>query len=391
MMLIDYYGSFMLQYLFLILTNLLCRNHPVCITQLLTVMATIVMERIGRVFISLQHIREVPRMLTEAAPSMPGTVRDTEVPPYFRERYVCTGYRPLNQNWRYYFLSLFQRHNETINVWTHLLAFLVFLVKLRQLTETVDFVGDHHSWPLLVLILSSLTYSAFSAAAHLLGGKSEQCHYTFFFLDYVGVAQYQYGSAIVHFYYAVDESFYRHVHEIFMPVATVLSCLSCLGCCYGKYCNHSLPTWVRKVCQVVPSALAYMWDSSPVAKRLMSLSTANNDPAIIYHFGQVAFFLSCAFFFTYPLLERCRPGRCDFLGQSHQVFHVFLSCCTFCQIHASHLDFVGRRELYSRLHRSNEAALFVGLYVVTLVVCPLIAAFMMRKVKQVLDFKSKSK
>lgn len=153
-------------------------------------------------------------MLTEAAPSMPGTVRDTEVPHYFRERYICTGYRPLNHSWRYYFLSLFQRHNETINVWTHLLAFLVFLVKLRQLAETVDFVGDPHSWPLLVLILSSLIYSAFSTTAHLLGSKSELCHYTFFFLDYVGVAQYQYGSAIVHFYYAVDESMHRHVRPL---------------------------------------------------------------------------------------------------------------------------------------------------------------------------------
>lgn len=329
-------------------------------------------------------------MLTEAAPSMPGTVRDTEVPFHFRERYVSTGYRPLHQSWRYYFLSLFQRHNETINIWTHLLAFLVVLVKFRQLAETVDFVSDPNSWPLLILILSASTYSAFSAAAHLLGSKSELCHYTVFFLDYVGVAQYQYGSALVHFYYAVDESLHRHVHGIFMPTATVLSCLSCLGCCYGKYCNHSLPTWVRKVCQVVPSAVAYVWDSSPVAQRLMSWSTASNDPAIIYHFGQVAFFLTCAFFFTVPLLERCFPGRCDFVGQSHQLFHVFLSCCTLCQIQASHFDLVGRRQLYSRLHGSGEAALFVGLYVVTLVVCALIVVFMLRKVKQVLDFKTKS-
>ncbi|XP_034561009.1 progestin and adipoQ receptor family member VII, a [Notolabrus celidotus] len=354
-------------------------------------MATIVMEKIGRLFISLQQIREVPRILTDAAPSMPGTVRDTEVPYYFRERYVCTGYRPLNQNWRYYFLSLFQRHNETINVWTHLLAFLIVLVKLRQLCETVHFVSDPHSWPLFVLVLSSLIYSAFSALAHLLGGKSEMYHYVFFFLDYVGVAQYQFGSAIVHFYYGVDESMHRHVNGIFMPTATILSCLSCLGCCYGKYCNHRLPSSVRKVCQVVPSALAYTWDSSPVAKRLMSWSTETNDPAVFYHFGQVAFFLSCSFFFTFPLMESCLPGRCDFVGQSHQIFHVFLSCCTLCQIQASYLDFTGRRELYSGLHGSGEAALFVGLYVVTLVVCFLIAVVVLRRVNRVLDLRNKSK
>ncbi|KAK2830071.1 hypothetical protein Q5P01_018002 [Channa striata] len=354
-------------------------------------MATIVMGRIGQVFISLQQIRQVPQMLMEAAPSMPGTIRDGEVPSYFREHYVCSGYRPLNQKWRYYFLSMFQRHNETINIWTHLLAFLVFLVKLIQLSEVVDFVSDPHSWPLLILLLSSLTYTAFSVAAHLLGGKSELCHYIFYFLDYVGVAQYQYGSAAVHFYYAVDDSLYRHTRGIFMPVATVLSCLSCLGCCYGKYCNHTLPVWVRKVCQVLPSAVAYIWDTSPVFKRLFFWSTASSDPALIYHFGQVAFFLSSAFFFTFPMLERFFPGRCDFVGQSHQIFHIFLSCCTLCQIHASYLDYVGRRNQYVSLHSSGDSALFVWLYAVTLVSCTLIVAVLLRKVKQVLGFKAKTK
>ncbi|XP_059206271.1 membrane progestin receptor alpha-B-like [Centropristis striata] len=354
-------------------------------------MATIVMEKIGRVFISLQQIRQVPRMLTEAAPSMPGTLRDNEVPHYFRERYICTGYRPLDQNWRYYFLSIFQRHNETINVWTHLLAFFLFLARFGQLTETVDFVHDPHSWPLLILILSSLIYSAFSVVAHLLGSKSELYHHVFFFLDYVGVAQYQYGSAIVHFYYAVDESLHRYVHGIFMPVATVLSCLSCLGCCCGKYCSHNLPRPVLKVGQLGPSMLACMWDSSPLMKRLMSWSTTSNDPALIFHFGQVAFFLISAFFFTFPLLEHYLPGRCDFVGQSHQIFHVLVSCCTLCQIHAYYLDYVGRRELYSRLHSRDEATLFVGLYVVTLVGCTVIAVFMLRKAKKAFDFKTKSK
>ncbi|KAM8840695.1 membrane progestin receptor alpha-B-like isoform 1-T4 [Spinachia spinachia] len=358
-------------------------------------MATIVMESIGRVFISLQQIRGVPRMLTEAAPSVPGTVRDTDVPYYFRERYVCSGYRPLHQNWRYYFLSLFQRHNETINVWTHLLAFLVILVKLRQLAESVDFAGDPHSWPLMILVVSSLTYSAFSATAHLLGGKSELCHYVFYFLDYVGVAQYQYGSAIVHFYYAVDEDLHGHVRGVFMPAAAALSCLSCLGCCYGKYCNHSLPPWVRKVCQVVPSAIAYAWDSSPVAKRIASWCAAggggDDDPAIAYHFGQFGFFLGCSVFFTFPLLERCFPGRCNFVGQSHQMFHVFLSCCTLCQIHASHLDYAQRRELYLRLHGGGEAGVFAGLYGATLAACALIAAIMLGRVKRVLDADAKSK
>ncbi|XP_036371762.1 progestin and adipoQ receptor family member VII, a [Megalops cyprinoides] len=355
-------------------------------------MATMVMERIGRLFINLQQVRQVPQMLTEAAPSMLGTLRDTEVPRFFRERHIHAGYRPLDQGWRYYFLSLFQRHNETVNVWTHLLGALLVLVKFAQLAETVDFGGDFHAWPLLTLLLSSLAYMSCSAAAHLLSAKSELCHFAFFFLDYVGVAQYQYGSAVVHFYYAAEEDWHRRVRGIFMPVAALLCCLSCLGCCYGKYRNHSLPHWVRKVGQVVPSALAYAWDTSPVFHRMLSCAPAcGRDPAMPFHCGQVAFFLSSALFFTQPVPERWFPGRCDFLGQGHQLFHVLLVCCTLCQIQASYLDYLGRRPLYLRLHGDGEAPFFLALFVATGVVCALIAAFMIRKVSRLLNCRDKSK
>ncbi|XP_029977187.1 membrane progestin receptor alpha-B-like [Salarias fasciatus] len=353
-------------------------------------MVTIVMERIGRLFISLQQIRQVPRMLAEAAPSVPSTLRDTEVPSEFRERYICSGYRPLHQPWRYYFLSLFRCHNETVNVWTHLLAFCVFLAKLRQISESVDFLDDRHSWPLLILIVSSLIYSACSVAAHLLGGKSELCHYCFFFLDYVGVGQCQYGSAVVHFYYAMDETMYGYVGGAFMPVAALLCCLSCLGCCYGKHRAHSpTPAWVCKMCQVVPSALAYFWDSSPVNSRLLAWS--GDDPVKVYYLGQVLLFLSAAFFFTFPLPQCVLPGRCDFMGHNHQIFHVLLSCCTLCQIHTYQLELAVRRELYSRLHGGGDPALLVALYVFTLAACSLIAAFMFLKVKQGFDRKAKFK
>ncbi|KAJ7991406.1 hypothetical protein DPEC_G00283510 [Dallia pectoralis] len=360
-------------------------------------MATIAMEMIGRLFINLQQVKSVPQMLTAAAPSMPGTLRDTDVPGFFREKHIHAGYRPLHQGWRYYFLSLFQRHNETINVWTHLLGSLLVLGKFLQLAETVDFVHDAHAWPLLILLLSSVTYTACSTIAHLLGAKSEFHHYCFYFLDYVGVAQYQYGSAVAHYYYAIEPNYHRWVSSVFMVTASLLCCLSCLGCCYGKYRNYSLQVWVRKVGQVVPSALAYAWDTSPVFHRMFlwfcwpTLHSEEGASAISFHQGQVAFFLSSAFFFTTPVPERLFPGHCDFLGQGHQLFHVFLVLCTLCQIQASHLDYLGRRPIYTQLHGEGETAATVYLvqYGVTLLACVLIVVFMAKKVKHLLDCKSK--
>lgn len=74
-------------------------------------------------------------LLERLLPSLPPTVRDADVPPLFRERFILSGYRPVGQSWRCYVLSLFQSHNEMLNVWPHLLAavcvvlrFMVFAV-----------------------------------------------------------------------------------------------------------------------------------------------------------------------------------------------------------------------------------------------------------------------
>ncbi|CAG05993.1 unnamed protein product, partial [Tetraodon nigroviridis] len=313
------------------------------------VMATVVLQRLGRLFVGLQPIQEVPRTLSKVTASMPGTVRATEVPHYFRERYISTGYRPLHRTWRYYLLSVFERHNETVNIWTHLLAFLVFLWKLLQLSASVDLLGDPHSWPLLVLVLSSLTYTAGSVAAHLLAGKSELCHYVFFFLDYVGVSQYQYGSALVHFYYSVDEDLHGHLRGVFMPLAAVLSCLSCLGCCYGKYCNHFRPTLLHKAGQLVPSALAFLWDISPIAGRLMFPRGATTPPpsTTAARWRCPSAPPSSSRFLRWSAASRAAATS---WASSHQLFHVSVSCFTLSQIHSAQLDFGARRALYSRLH-----------------------------------------
>ena len=45
-------------------------------------------------------------------------------------KYILTGYRINFVTWRQIFGSLFQWHNETINIWTHLVGFVTFLLVL---------------------------------------------------------------------------------------------------------------------------------------------------------------------------------------------------------------------------------------------------------------------
>ncbi|KAJ7304319.1 hypothetical protein JRQ81_011866 [Phrynocephalus forsythii] len=202
-------------------------------------MATIVSEKLGHLFLNVQHFRKVPRLLEGALPSSSCTVGASDVPQVFQKPYIHAGYRPLHRTWKYYFLSLFQRHNEAINVWTHLVAALVLVVRFWRLSQAVDFHGDPHTQPLFVVAVSSIIYSTFSALAHLLQAKSEFWHCAFFFLDYVGVATYQYSSALVHYYYAIEPEWHERIVGFYIPGAVLLAWLSCAGSCYAKYrCPH---------------------------------------------------------------------------------------------------------------------------------------------------------
>ncbi|KAM9832478.1 membrane progestin receptor beta-like [Neosynchiropus ocellatus] len=328
--------------------------------------------------------------LRRLLPSLPPTVRDVDVPPLFRERYILSGYRPVGQSWRCYFLSLFQLHNETLNVWSHLLAALC--IALRFLTFSVfqgggilgfrlqgpegqGFSLDVSSMPLILYVCSSVTYLTCSAAAHLLQSHSERAHYSLFFLDYVGVAVYQYGCSLALYLYSSDSVWRRsalgQIH-VFLPASAFLAWLSCSACCFAKLRFQRPYPLHRKLCQVGPMGVAYLLDISPVIHRL-STQDWTSSPAMPLHLLQVVLFLLAAFFFSCPIPERLSPGRYDIIGHGHQLFHLLLSLCTLVQQEALYEDFLTRRPALIRMF-GEERILAACVSFVCLTLCCVMTA-----------------
>lgn len=50
--------------------------------------------------------------------------------------FIKTGYRINYSTWRQILMSLFEWHNETINIWTHLVGFIVFFIILMIIAFT---------------------------------------------------------------------------------------------------------------------------------------------------------------------------------------------------------------------------------------------------------------
>lgn len=308
-------------------------------------------------------------------PSPQGTVSAKDVPILFREPYIHAGYRPTGQPLVCYLLSLFQVHNESLNVWSHLLTGVAVLLR---------FLLRLHSWerplglaalPLCLYLASALTYLGCSAAAHLLQSHSELAHYRLFFLDYVGVSVYQYGCALAHYFYSSEPAWRASgVGPLFLPAAIFLGWLTCASCCFAKLRYQRPYPLRRKLFQLVPTSLAYLLDISPVAHRLANGSPG--DPALALHALQICFFLLAALFFSCPVPECFFPGRCDIVGHGHQIFHLFLALCTLIQQEALFRDFQARRWTLEQVH-GRDRLLLACVSFPTLVLCSALTACVM--------------
>lgn len=328
--------------------------------------------------VSGQQPRHLPKILENGLPKMPCTVPETDVSQLFWEPYIHTGHK-----WRYYFCSLFQKHNEVVNVWTHLLPALAVLLRFWAFAEAEALPWTSvNTLPLLLYVLSSVTYLSFSVLAHLLHSQSELSHYTFYFVDYIGVSIYQYGSALVHFFYTSDQAWYEHFWLFFLPAAAFFGWLSCAGCCYAKYQYQKPYPLMKKICQVVPSGLAFLLDISPVAHRVALCHLAGcQEQATWYHTFQIFVFLVSAYLLSCPVPEKYFPGCCDIVGQGHQLFHVFLSICTLSQLEAVLLDYKGRQEIFLQRHSPLSVYMACLSFFLLIACSTTTAALIRRKVK----------
>ncbi|XP_029985243.1 membrane progestin receptor beta [Sphaeramia orbicularis] len=316
-------------------------------------MSSVVLQRLS-LSLSLKHLGvglglgPLPHLLERVTcrwlPWPRPTVGASQVPSLFREPYILSGYRPVGQAWRCYVLSLFHKHNESVNVWTHLLAVPVLLFRWWAHVGSLGYTLDLASLPLGLFLLSALTYLFLSVSAHLLQSRSEQAHYFFFFMDYVGVAVYQYGCSLGHYFYTSEPAWRdSYVGRCFLQGTALLGWLSCAGCCFAKSRYRRPYPPRRKLCQLIPTTAAYFLGISPVAHRLVTVSW-EREPWLVFHALQIASFLLSALFFACPIPERFYPGRFDLVGHGHQIFHLFLSLCTVCQLEALFHDYARRKE-----------------------------------------------
>ena len=120
-----------------------------------------------------------------------------EAPRYMREDSITSGYRQ-KLSYKNCFASWFRLHNETVNIWSHLLGFLAFVICLvlvicnppREVTSKLELI------PLIVQLLSYMVCMLSSTLFHTFSCHSEAAHKSWRYTDHFGILFALFGTYV---------------------------------------------------------------------------------------------------------------------------------------------------------------------------------------------------
>ncbi|KFM10294.1 Progestin and adipoQ receptor family member 6, partial [Aptenodytes forsteri] len=201
---------------------------------------------------------------------------------------------------------------------------------------------EPYHWPLLIYLLLVCLYPFASSCAHTFSSMSARARHICYFCDYGALSLYSLGCAFAYGAYAMPDHWVSGgLHHYFVPAAA-LNSFVCTGLsCYSRYVlGKSTSTAAGGPC-VYP----FLYDNIPLFYRLLFCFWSNCawNEAVAGDCSHPLFALLTGFLFTSHLPERLAPGRFDYIGHSHQLFHICAVLGTHFQLEAILCDVCSRR------------------------------------------------
>ncbi|XP_056275823.1 progestin and adipoQ receptor family member 3a [Pseudoliparis swirei] len=247
-----------------------------------------------------------------------------QIPVFLRENpYITDGYRAYLPS-RLCIKSLFILSNETVNIWSHLLGFLLFfLVGVYNMASVLPAIGaskeDYviYSIELFCFQLCMLC----SAGYHLFCcHRSEETSRRWMALDYAGVSIGILGCYVPGVFYTFYcDDYWRQVYLL-----TVLAML--LAVFFSQLHPHSLgQQWQRL--RSLSFCLVAAYGVLPALHWVCLAGGFSSDlvqaffPRIL---GMYFIAILALLFYVSKVPERYFPGQLNYLGSSHQLWHLLL-------------------------------------------------------------------
>eukprot|EP00966_Prymnesium_polylepis_P127396 2946580-Prymnesium_polylepis.2 len=244
-----------------------------------------------------------------SVPSFALIVSSPELPDYLHTPFILKGYRA-HLTIAACARSIFAVHNETVNVWSHLLAAIAFVFHLVE-----QIAAGKATPPLLVCLMANSAVFIVSTCAHTFCPINKAWHARCWAADWSAIAFAILGNLypICHFGFAE--------HPTERAVFAALLAVSCST--IVVLANSSVwPTMPNHTKALV--ALSPLPVGSVMLGRLVVVLNPGRREAILYSLVPM-FVVTTAGLLIYAsrVPERWLPGRFDLMGQSHNFHHVW--------------------------------------------------------------------
>ena len=290
-----------------------------------------------------------------------------EVPEQYKEKFLLTGYRRPNSSFHDSIMSAFRLHNETLNVWTHFIPFLVLSVCFWKTFPSflwpVSSISSRH-YPLLVNEISILAFLFISSVAHLCNCMTPRIRHICFYFDYVAICVYGVGTSCAVFSYSRPLKsgfiFFRS-QSLYMAISYLCTLLTCYINCASRHRWERIKYVVRTAACILPFTASHL----PGYYRFLECAFTGEEcsSGLPYAFASWTLYLIAASLNASRVPECYCPRTFDIFGHNHQWVHVITAFGTVAHVISVARDMVEREELLNEsLHEVSFSASLVWLF-----------------------------
>lgn len=244
-----------------------------------------------------------------------------ELPDHMKDNdFIITGYRAYYSA-KQCFSSIFRVHNETMNIWTHLLGSFLHCAMLLISFNLVPLNTPFFDKIIFVIFLCSATQCLLcSSAFHTFcAHKQYRTYQKFQIMDYCGISCLICGSFLTYLHYG----FYFHPiwRIIYYSVIGVLWIFGFVLPWFPFFRSLKFRIW-RAVYYVLMGVCLFVLccHAMIVNKALTFVGRIGWTNLVL----ELTFYLTGATIYATRYPERLFPGKLDIFFHSHQIWHVFI-------------------------------------------------------------------
>ena len=247
-------------------------------------------------------------------PNSPELLDYFHIPEWYKyNSHIVYGYRPTS-NFKKLTASIFSIHNETFNIWTHLLGAIlfIFLFIYSLIDGSNNNIYDNLSVD--IFLISTIICFSFSTIMHTYFPMSKKICRILANFDYFGICLLIAGSYVPFIYYTFYCYFkIRTFYLIMLGIITIGS--------FPIILNHHCPQKIRSLIYITLG----LYGVIPIVHKFIVMNHHQENIFLteLCLIGLVAFFyITGVLFYTIHIPEIIHENLFNYYLSSHQIFHM---------------------------------------------------------------------